>query len=79
MFDGWFPRAITEWLLIMALSLPSTVMAEGSNHAAYTIIAILVIAAAKSGLVIMHYMKAGRAEPHWNGCIGVGWGFLRYC
>jgi len=75
MFDGWFPRAITVWLLLMALSLPATVMAEGSNHAAYTIIAILVIAAAKSDLVIMHY----RAAPHWNGCIGVGWGSLRYC
>jgi hypothetical protein len=41
-------------------------MAEGSDHAAYAVAAIFVIAAAKGDLVIMYYMEAGRAEPHWK-------------
>jgi heme/copper-type cytochrome/quinol oxidase subunit 3 len=66
MFDGWLARAITVRLLLMALSLPSTVVAEGSNHAPYAIVAILVIAVAKGDLVIMHHMEAGRAELYWK-------------
>jgi hypothetical protein len=50
----------------MALSLLSTLLAEGSDHATYAIVMIFVIASAKADLVIMHYMEAGRAEPHWK-------------
>jgi heme/copper-type cytochrome/quinol oxidase subunit 4 len=50
----------------MALSLVSTLLAEGSGHAVYAVVAIFVIAAAKADLVIMHYMEAGRTEPHWK-------------
>jgi O-glycosyl hydrolase len=64
--QGWTPRASTIWLLLMSLSLLSTLLAEGSDHAGYAIVAIFVIAAAKGDLVIMHYMEAGRAEPHWK-------------
>jgi Prokaryotic Cytochrome C oxidase subunit IV len=63
---GWSPRASTIWLLLMALSLLSTLVAEGSDHAVYAIVAIFVIAAAKGDLVIIHYMEASRAEPHWK-------------
>lgn len=66
MMQPWSPRASTIWLLLMAMSLLSTVLAEGSEHAAYAIITIFVIAAAKGDLIIMHYMEAGRAEPHWK-------------
>jgi heme/copper-type cytochrome/quinol oxidase subunit 4 len=61
----WSPRASTILLLLMALSVLSTVMAEGSDHAMYAVVAIFVIAVAKADLVIMHYMEAGRAERHW--------------
>jgi heme/copper-type cytochrome/quinol oxidase subunit 4 len=60
------PKARSIWLLLMALSLFSTFVAEGSDHATYAIITIFVIAAAKGDLVVMHYMEAGRAEPHWQ-------------
>jgi Prokaryotic Cytochrome C oxidase subunit IV len=64
--QGWSPRPSTIWLLLMALSLVSTLMAERSGHAVYAIVGIFVIAVAKGDLVIMHYMEAGRAEPHWQ-------------
>jgi hypothetical protein len=48
------------------LSLLSTLLAEGSKHAAYAVVTIFIIAAAKGDLVIMHYMEAGRAAPHWK-------------
>jgi Prokaryotic Cytochrome C oxidase subunit IV len=60
------PRARTIWLLLMALSLVSTLLAEGSDHAVYAVVAIFVISAAKGDLVIMHYMEASKAEPHWK-------------
>jgi heme/copper-type cytochrome/quinol oxidase subunit 4 len=66
MMNGWSPRASTIWLLLMALSLLSTLLAEGSDHATYAIVTIFVIASAKADLVIMHYMEAGRAVPHWR-------------
>jgi Prokaryotic Cytochrome C oxidase subunit IV len=62
----WSPRARTIWLLLMALSLVSTLLAEGSDHAVYAVAAIFVISAAKGDLVIMHYMEASKAEPHWK-------------
>jgi caa(3)-type oxidase subunit IV len=62
----WTPKPRTIWLLLMALSVLSTVMAEGFDHAVYAVVAIFVIAAAKADLVIVHYMEAGRAEPHWK-------------
>jgi Prokaryotic Cytochrome C oxidase subunit IV len=66
MMKLWSPRASTIWLLLIALLLISTLLAEGSGHAVYAIVTIFVIAAAKGDLVIMHYMEAGRAEPHWK-------------
>jgi heme/copper-type cytochrome/quinol oxidase subunit 4 len=65
MMQRWSPRASTIWLLLIALSLVSTVVAEGSDHALYAVLAIFVIAAAKADLVIVHYMEAGRAERRW--------------
>jgi Prokaryotic Cytochrome C oxidase subunit IV len=62
----WPPQARTIWLLLIALSLLSTLLAESSNHAEYAIVTIFSIAAAKGDLVIMHYMEAGRAAPHWK-------------
>ncbi len=56
----------TIWLILLALSLFSTFVAEGSGHATYAIGAIFIIAAAKGDLVIMHYMEAAHAEPHWK-------------
>jgi Prokaryotic Cytochrome C oxidase subunit IV len=52
--------------MLMALTLMSTLMAEGSDHAVYAVAGIFFIAAAKGDLIIMHYMEAGRAEPHWQ-------------
>lgn len=63
---GWSPRASTVWLLLMALSLVSTLLAEGAEHAEYAVVTIFIIAAAKGDLVITHYMEAGRAQPHWK-------------
>jgi hypothetical protein len=60
------PAASTIWLLLIILSLISTLLAEGSEHAVYAVVTIFVIAAAKADLIIMHYMEAGRAEPRWK-------------
>jgi hypothetical protein len=54
---GKSPQARTIWLVLMALSLVSTFLAEGSGHARFAMVAIFVIAAAKGDLVIMHYME----------------------
>ena len=56
----------TIWLTLMALSLFSTFVAEGSKHSLYAICAIFVIAALKGDLVIIHYMEVRHAEPHWR-------------
>jgi Prokaryotic Cytochrome C oxidase subunit IV len=66
MMIGGSPRPSTIWLMLMALSLLSTLLAEGSDHAIFAIVMIFVIAAAKGDLVIMHYMEARRAESHWK-------------
>jgi bacteriorhodopsin len=58
------PRSI--WLILMALSLFSTFVAEGSKHALYAIGAVFIIAAVKGDLVIIHYMEARHAAPHWR-------------
>jgi heme/copper-type cytochrome/quinol oxidase subunit 4 len=65
MMMRWSPRARTIWLLLIALTVLSTVMAERSEHAIYAVAAIFVIAAIKCDLVIVHYMEAHRAERHW--------------
>jgi hypothetical protein len=53
-------------MLLMALSLLSTLLVERFDHAEFAVAAIFVIAAVKGDLVIMHYMEAARAEPHWK-------------
>ncbi len=64
--QGQLTKPMAIWLTLMALSLFSTFVAEGSEHAAYAIGAIFVISAIKGDLVIMHYMEAGDADPQWR-------------
>jgi Prokaryotic Cytochrome C oxidase subunit IV len=60
------PKPRSVWLLLMGLSIFSTFVAERTHHASYAIAAIFIIAAVKGDLVIMQYMEAGRAAPHWK-------------
>jgi heme/copper-type cytochrome/quinol oxidase subunit 4 len=55
----------TVWALLISLTLTSTVIAEGFHQADMAMSAIFVIAAAKSNLVLMHYMEARSAESQW--------------
>ncbi len=60
------PPPSTIWLLLISLTLISTFVAEVFSQAHFAVISIFVIAAAKGDLVIIHYMEAGSAQPHWK-------------
>jgi heme/copper-type cytochrome/quinol oxidase subunit 4 len=53
------------WLILIALTLVSTLLAEKSHQAHIAIVFIFAISAAKGDLVLIHYMEARSAEPHW--------------
>jgi Prokaryotic Cytochrome C oxidase subunit IV len=59
------PIARTVWLILIGLTLVSTLLAERSHQAHLAIIFIFAISAAKGDLVLIHYMEARKAEPHW--------------
>jgi Prokaryotic Cytochrome C oxidase subunit IV len=54
------------WCILCGLTVLSVALVEGGRGRAFASIAIMVIAAAKSRLVILHYMEASRAARHWR-------------
>ena len=58
------PRAV--WCVLCGLTLLSFALVEGGWHRHVASTIIVMIAAMKSRLVILHYMEANRAARHWR-------------
>ena len=54
------------WCRLCGLTLLSLTLIEGGWHRSVASIIIVLIAAVKSRLVILHYMEANRAARHWR-------------
>jgi phosphatidylserine synthase len=59
-------RASTIWFILMMLTGLSVLMAEQVPVRSVAITAIFVVATLKAWLVIVHYMEANHAAPHWR-------------
>jgi len=58
--------AVSETPKDSANRVLSVALIEGAGGRALASVAIMLIAAAKSRLVILHYMEAHRAARHWR-------------
>ena len=54
------------WCLLCALTIASVALAEGGWGRGVFSVVVVLIAAVKSRLVILHYMEASRAARHWR-------------
>jgi heme/copper-type cytochrome/quinol oxidase subunit 4 len=54
------------WGVLCGLTLLSVALMEEGWHRSVASILIVLIAAVKSRLVILHYMEANRALRHWR-------------
>jgi heme/copper-type cytochrome/quinol oxidase subunit 4 len=54
------------WGMLCGLTLLSVALVEGGWRRSLASILIVLIAAIKSRLVILHYMEANRAARHWR-------------
>ncbi len=54
------------WCVLCGLTLLSVALVEGGWGRSVASIIIVLIAAVKSRLVILHYMEANRAARHWR-------------
>lgn len=56
----------TLWVVLILLSTASLALFEGNFTSAMAGTAIILLAAIKSRLVILHYMEAHRAKRSWR-------------
>jgi heme/copper-type cytochrome/quinol oxidase subunit 4 len=61
----WNAPAVV-WCLLCGLTLLSVGLVEGGWRRSVASIVIVLVAAMKSRLVILHYMEANRAARHWR-------------
>jgi heme/copper-type cytochrome/quinol oxidase subunit 4 len=54
------------WCILCGLTVLSVALVEGGWRRSLASILIVLIAAIKSRLVILHYMEANRAARHWR-------------
>lgn len=66
MIEKRMNSATVIWMVLVALTLTSLLIVEGSLLGPYSSIVIVLIAAAKSRMVILHYMEAKHAPQHWR-------------
>jgi heme/copper-type cytochrome/quinol oxidase subunit 4 len=57
---------VVVWCLLCGLTLLSVALVEGGWRRSVASIIIVLIAAMKSRLVILHYMEANRAARQWR-------------
>ena len=57
---------VVVWCMLCGLTLLSVALVEEGWHRSVASIIIVLIAAVKSRLVILHYMEANRAARHWR-------------
>lgn len=60
------PRPLAVWLLLMGLTLCSVGLLEGGWLRSTASLVVVLIAAWKSRLVILHFMEASHAPGHWR-------------
>jgi hypothetical protein len=58
------PRLV--WIALVALTVLAVAICEGQWLGTYSSLVIVLIAAAKGRLIILHYMEAKHAAPHWR-------------
>ena len=54
------------WCALCGLTLMSVALMEEGWHRSVASILVVLIAAVKSRLIILHYMEANRALRHWR-------------
>jgi heme/copper-type cytochrome/quinol oxidase subunit 4 len=57
---------VVVWCMLCGLTLLSVALVEGGWSRSVASSIIVLIAATKSRLVILHYMEANRAVRHWR-------------
>jgi hypothetical protein len=57
---------VVVWCLVCGLTFLSVALIEGGWRRGLVSIIVVLIAAMKSRLVILHYMEANRAARHWR-------------
>jgi heme/copper-type cytochrome/quinol oxidase subunit 4 len=57
---------VVVWCLLCGFTFLSVALVEGGWRRGVVSIIIVLIAAMKSRLVILHYMEANRAARHWR-------------
>jgi hypothetical protein len=57
---------ILIWLVLCGLTALSMLLVEGDWWRAAAPVPLVLIAASKSRLVILHFMEARHARPHWR-------------
>jgi hypothetical protein len=57
---------VAIWFALCTLTLVSVVLVETSWWRSFAPLLVVLIAAVKSRLIILHYMEAKRARPHWR-------------
>jgi heme/copper-type cytochrome/quinol oxidase subunit 4 len=57
---------LVVWCVLCGLTLLSVALVEEGWRRSFASIVIVLIAAVKSRMVILHYMEANRAARHWR-------------
>lgn len=65
MNTSWITPA-RVWALLCALTLLAVALVERGGLPQVSAVAVVLIAAVKSRLVILHYMEVRHASPHWG-------------
>jgi len=66
MIDRLVNSASAIWVSLVLLTLMSLLIVEGTLLGPYSSILVVLIAAIKSRLVILHYMEAKHAPRNWR-------------
>jgi Prokaryotic Cytochrome C oxidase subunit IV len=57
---------VAIWVALCTLTVVSVLVVEGGWWRSVAPVLIVLIAAVKSRMVILHYMEARHARPHWR-------------
>ena len=66
MMNGIVDVPATLWMVLVGLTVLAVAICEEQLLGTYSSFVIVLIAAAKARLVILHYMEARHAPAHWR-------------